>query len=286
MRVVYIVLAHTAPRQLGRLVERLDGDHARFLIHIDKGTPQEKYELSRRLVSSNSRVTFLDRRSTQRTTFGLVAVPLNALALLIRERESFDYVILLSGQDYPIKSSDYIVSFLKQHSGTSFLHAFPIEDLARSDWSARELFRYRNWHFWINGRHGSVRLNRSIPGGLEPFGGSMQWGLSRDAVLHITDFVEREPRFVKFFRHTFVPDEMFFHTILMNSGLRDRIATLSAPCCYGLHYIDWLPNQDHPETLRLSDVPKLRSTPALFARKFDCEVDPNVLDAIDRELLA
>jgi core-2/I-Branching enzyme len=178
------------------------------------------------------------------------------------------------------------LSYLSASYGLSFLDAFPIEDPNHSDWSEEAFFRYRNWHFWINGRHGSIPLNRSIPGGLDPFGGSMQWGLSRDAVVHITNFVEREPRYVKFFRHTFVPDEMFFHTILMNSELRHQITTLSAPCCYGLHYIEWLPNQDHPETLRLSDVAKLRSTPALFARKFDCSVDSEVLDAIDSELLA
>jgi hypothetical protein len=79
---------------------------------------------------------------------------------------------------------------------------------------------------------------------------------------------------------------MFFHTILMNSELRTQITTMSAPCCYGLHYIEWLPNKDHPETLRLSDVPTLRSTPALFARKFDTDVDPDALDAIVSELHA
>jgi hypothetical protein len=285
IRVTYIVLAHTGASQLCRLIERLDGDHARFLIHIDKRSPRSVYDATRRALGTNPHVTFLQRQSSRRTTFGLVGVPMNALSVLVREGSHFDYAILLTGQDYPVKSTEAILAHLEENRGACFLHSFPMGDPGLSDWPPTEVSRYRDWHFWIDGHHARIRLNRSIPGGLEPFGGSMYWGLPREAVLYITDFIERERQFVRFFRHTSTPDEMFFQTILMNSPLRDRVTTMSAPCCYGLHYIDWLPGQAHPETLGLSDLPRLRSTPALFARKFDSETDRKILDAIDDQLL-
>jgi hypothetical protein len=158
-------------------------------------------------------------------------------------------------------------------------------DPESSDWPSTEESRYRYWHYWIGRHHRVLRLNRNIPDGLKPFGGSAYWALPREAVVYVTDFVETERSFVRFFRHTLSPDEMFFHTILMNSPLRDRVTSLSAPCCYGLHYIDWSPGRAHPETLVLSDLPRLRETPALFGRKFDAGVDRDVLDAIDTQLL-
>jgi hypothetical protein len=78
---------------------------------------------------------------------------------------------------------------------------------------------------------------------------------------------------------------MFFQTILLNSSLRERVTTLAAPDCYGLHFIDWRPNSDRPETLDSSTLPRLQATPAFFARKFDATVDEAVLDAIDAKLL-
>jgi hypothetical protein len=286
VHVAYILLAHTAPRQLARLVERLDGEHARFLVHVDRGAAAETAAEARRLLEPNPRVTFLPSRRTRRTTFGLVAAPLDALALLRRRGEPFGHAILLSGQDYPVKPPAALLERLAREPDLSYLHAFPIEDPERSEWPPTAVFRYRKWHPGLASPRWGVPLGRRMPGGRVPFGGSMYWALSRDAVEHVTDAAEREPELVRFFRHTFIPDEMFFQTLLLNSPLRDRVATLAAPDCYGLHYIDWRRGIERPETLGAGDLAALAATPAFFARKFDEEADPAVLDRIDAELLA
>jgi hypothetical protein len=286
VRIAYIVLAHSLPRQLCRLVERLDGDQNLFLVHVDRRAPQEVFAEALRGLGSNPRVVFLPRRSSRRTTFALVAAPLEALRTLIGRDHPFDYAILLSGQDYPIKPQRSLGELLAEDPEACFLHAFPIEDPEHSDWPPHATFRYRNWHLGLGSRRWSLPLNRRIPSGRVPYGGSMYWALPRSAVEYMLATVEREPRLVTFFKHTFVPDEMFFQTILMNSPLRDRVTSLAAPDCYGLHHIDWQPNRDRPETLGISTLPALRSSPAFFARKFDASVDDDVLDRIDAELLA
>jgi hypothetical protein len=286
MRIAYIVLAHTAPHQLCRLVERLDGDHARFLIHIDRRAPRDVYEHARRRLATNHRAQFLRRRASRRCTFGQVAAPLDAMRVLVGQAQPFDYAILLTGQDYPLKSNGAIVDLLECSRGACFLHAFPMLDPQLSDWGPTEVLRYRNWHMWLNGLHVRIRLNRRIPGGLEPYGGSAYWGLSSDAVRYVSQFVERRPRVVRFFRHVYDPDEILFQTVLMNSPLRDRVTSLPGRHCYGLHYIDWSGRDEHPKTLDISDLPELRSTPALFARKFDRGTDGRILDVVDDALLA
>ena len=285
LHVAYILLAHAAPRQLCRLVSTLDGSHASFLIHVDKRAPDAVYREARRELAGNPRVSFLRRRPSRRATFALVDVPLDALETLRARDDAFDYAVLLSGQDYPIKPQSALLARLAENPDECFLHAFPIEDPERSEWPPAAAFRYRSWHPGFGNPRWRVPLGRRIPGGREPFGGSMYWALPRIAVDYIAYVIEREPRLVKFFKHTFAPDEMFFQTILMNSPLRERVTTLSDPDCYGLHYIDWHRGLERPETLRRDDVPKLASTAAFFARKFDMEVDAAILDVIDADLL-
>jgi hypothetical protein len=72
----------------------------------------------------------------------------------------------------------------------------------------------------------------------------------------------------------------------MNSPLRHRVTSLSGSHCLGLHYIDWSAGDEHPKTLGVSDLLHLRSSHALFARKFDMGVDADVLDALDEHALA
>jgi len=50
-----------------------------------------------------------------------------------------------------------------------------------------------------------------------------------------------------------------------------------------LHYLDWSARNAHPATLTAADLPKLRASERLFARKFDAAVDSEILDLLDRE---
>jgi hypothetical protein len=91
----------------------------------------------------------------------------------------------------------------------------------------------------------------------------------------VRDFVERNPRFMRFFRHAGIPDESFFQTILLNSPLAGSVVDDD------LHYADWSEGRSHPRTLGLADLDRVLASGELFARKFD---DQRVLDAIDERV--
>lgn len=69
-------------------------------------------------------------------------------------------------------------------------------------------------------------------------------------------------RILRFFKYTWAPDELFFHTILYNSPLKKTLVNRS------LWYIDWNTNGS-PKTLTLDDYDRIVRSDALFARKFD-----------------
>ena len=124
----------------------------------------------------------------------------------------------------------------------------------------------------------NCRSNVAFPAGLQPHGGGAYWCLSRECVEYVARFVAERPDVVSFFRRVDIPDEIFFHTILMSSPLSDSIVNDN------LRYIDWTRGR-RPAILETRDFEALRDSPKLFARKFDVLQDENVLDVIDRELL-
>jgi hypothetical protein len=282
VRVAYVVLAHRLPDQLVRLVNRLDGEHAFFLVHIDRRAPRALFAGAVGELERNPRVLFLRRHRCERSGFGTVAAPLEAFRELVDRRIQFDYAFRLSGQDYPIKSNAEIVEFLERHQELSFVQAFPVSRRQLSSWSERDLYewtlRYRRWHLRRFDRHLVLPMERRVPGGLEPFGGEACWCLARDCVRYVHEFVQRERRFVRFFGHVDKPDEMFFQTILMNSPHAPGIVPDD------VHYTDWSKGASHPSTLTVGDFEALRRADDLVARKFDPDVDAEILDLIDERL--
>jgi hypothetical protein len=154
-----------------------------------------------------------------------------------------------------------------------------VSPLPSASWSPHGgLDRIEYAHVRLYGHHARLPFRRAFPEGLRPFGGGAYWSLSRECIEYVSGFVAARPDVVAFFRRVDIPDEIFFHTILMSSPLRDTIVDDN------LRYIDWTRGR-RPAILETRDVDALRASPKLYARKFDVHQDENVLDLIDRELL-
>lgn len=282
MSVAYLVLAHRAPSQVARLVQRLAGDDTATYLHIDKNAPDEVDAELRRDLSRDTGTVFVRRRSCTWGGFGIVAAALEGLRAVARDGLP-DHVVLLSGQDYPLRPKDEIRRWLDERGGQSFVHHFSVPS---PNWAGGGMERMTGWHWHgrLLGRHvmfphprlPHVRTwHRRFPPGYTPYGGSMYWGLSREAAEYVLDFVATQRGFVRYFRRVNIPDESFFHTILLNSPLAASVANDD------LHYADWSQGESHPKTLEIPDLDDAFASGKLFARKFD---DAAVLDEIDARI--
>jgi hypothetical protein len=277
MRVAYIVSAYRNPGHLARLVRRLHtGSNSLFLVHVDAKTSETTYRAMTDGLAGLSGVRFLPRHACHWGGFGHVRASLKGLNEIARIGADPEHVILLSGQDYPIKSNQFIERFLDRGSGKSFFLHFP---LPTENWSHGGLNRFRDWHLRTRGFHVRVPLRRRIPLDLRPWGGSAYWIVSRNALATITAFVAAHPEYVRFFRHVDIPDELFFQTILLNGP--------EAPNCvnFRLHYTEW-DRIPAPAVLTRDDYEAIAESPCLFARKFDDSVDGEILALIDERLLS
>ena len=177
-------------------------------------------------------VTWLPRHRSQWGGFGHVRATLKGIDHFVGSEVPFDYAVLLTGQDYPLRPPAEIARFLGESGGRSYMRhvALPWEP-----WGSRGgLDRIEDWHVITYRRlHLALPLRRRLPGGLEPYGGSAYWCLSSTLVHFVHGFLSENPDYVRFFEHVFVPDEIFFQTIIMNSELRDTVENDD------LRYLDW-----------------------------------------------
>lgn len=284
MEIAYIISAYQYPEQLARLISRLEHPGVSFLVHIDQKAPDSVFQSAVEGTCHLPNVYFLRRYRCFWGGFGHVQATLEGLDEIFRRDIPFNYVVLLTGQDYPIKTNAYIRNFFTRNQGKSFLHHFP---LPTDQWEDTGLTRLENLHLRLLGRRLVIPgkfvpgLRRSRPMGLKPFGGSSYWCLARDCIEYVHRFVHENRAFVNWFKTVDVPDEIFFQTILMNSSLAVNLVNDD------LRYMEWpVPDSGSPSILRVEAFERLIRSPKLFARKFDASIDAQVLDRIDVALEA
>jgi hypothetical protein len=283
--VCHIVLAHREPALVERMCARLTVDGSTVLLHVDARRPLGRFEAIPRRVAG---VTLLEPRVAVRwAQFSLVEAALHGLRWVLGHTDA-THAVLLSGQDYPIKPDAARRAHFAEHEGRSFVQwsAGDPEPVDRSGnrrwyWDGDD-YRLAHRHYWM-GRWPLHLPNRLVPwvprmrppAGLQPLQGSQWWALSREATRWCLETVERRPDVLSYFRRVFVPDESFVPMLLLSSPLRASVVNDD------LHFIDW--DGWHPRTLTTEDLPALRRSPKLFARKFSSQVDAAILDSLDEQ---
>jgi hypothetical protein len=234
MKLACLITAYDQPDHLRRLVAALHDGNVHFHVHVDANVEIEPFE---RALAGLENVHFTQRRfAVQWMGFSQV----RSILQLLTEASTvgFDYCVLLSGSDYPIKSNDYIRSFYERatqefitfwrlEDRPSWIHKvqyfYPIDLVPIRGYSKGTERSYLRRLFW--GRFHKFRRfmpRRKLPFGMTPYGGSDWWSLSGDCVSYVLRFVADHPAYSRFYRFTHCPSEMFFHTIIMNSPWAQR----------------------------------------------------------------
>jgi len=279
MSIAYLIRAHTAPQQLARLVVRLDDRNARFYVHVNRLTGDETFAEMRAGLAGRENVIWLPRVACYWGGFSLLRATLVGIETILASGELPDHAVLLSGQDYPLRPPVEVEAQLAARSGRNLLHHFR---LPAPEWAGEGggLNRLRYPHFErvrYRTRLLRVPVPRRLPRGLEPYGGMALWALTGETLSWLMRFLAERPEVLRFFQRTKMPDELFFQTVLLSSPLA---ATVDNEL---LHYLDWSSGSAHPAILTAADLPRLRASGRLFARKFDAAVDSEILDLLDAE---
>ncbi|HEY8019755.1 MAG TPA: beta-1,6-N-acetylglucosaminyltransferase [Thermoanaerobaculia bacterium] len=304
MQTCYLIRTHRDPAQIVRLVRtiRRGSPASRILVWHDASgcalDPAPFADLAGVEIH-------LDREPTRRGGFAMLSGYLRAAERLLAETE-LDWLVYLSGQDYPTRPLAASERFLAESGQDGFIRWWDVRSAA-SPWGRRRgvrryYYRYYDPAPWTHpllrglrkandlqtlvhlhltyGVRLGVRARTPFGPGLACYGG-LQWhSLSRPCVEHLVRFARERPRVLRHYERTIVPDESFLQTALVNGG-RFRLVNDD------LRFYDFAGSRDgHPRVLDLADLPRLTSGAWHFARKLDLGRDPELFDRLDEHVFA
>jgi hypothetical protein len=316
MRIAFLILNHRQPAQLVRLLATLRAQlpDSPIVVHHDifhGDFPSALLEPigNVHLLTSGKRMAWGD--------FSIADVSCWSLAWM-REHLEFDWMVLLSAQDYPIKPLGDLVHDLENGDADAVFRAAPVNRLRTA--TARRTMRRR---YFFQYRPAAAVRARWLPDSLR---GILRW--STGSLIDALNIVQ--PLF-KIYR---LPDGMPYRF-----GWRARVTPFSGdrPCWQGSqwfalsrkaleHMLDYIsthpeyvtyyrktmiPDESmlativfnspdlrvanrsitytrwsnsksgHPDVFGLADLPELAAAPQYFARKFDLTKDSHILDRLD-----
>ena len=283
MRLAHLILVHKNSEQVARLIQALAHEQFDFYIHLDAKADFHEFEH----LADLPRVMFIRQRHLVRWgSYSIVEATMQGVREILASGIAYDFINLLSGQDYPIKPAETIYRFFAQNAGRSFF-AYEAQG---SEWWQHATNRIEQYHtvyyqfrfqYVLESLLNTLLPKRRFPLPYVLYGGTYGtwWTMSNKCAHYLVDFLDQQPRLLRFSRFTWGSDEFLISTILLNSPLKDTIVNDS------YRYIDWSGGGSNPKLLTVVDAPALSNSDRLFARKFDIDRDAAILDIIDRTLL-
>ena len=308
MRVCYLIQSHRDPQQLRRLVATLGRSSPNCLVlvmhdeahgSIDPASLPCEAELHYRAVST----------PVKRGYLSMLDPYLAGVEWLRRRSLDYDWLVYLSGQDYPTQPLAESEAGLAATPVDGYLRHWPALS-AEGPWRRRRqglrryFYRYRDAPAWalpllrparalngiqswmhvhlVYGPRVGLRLRRTpFDRGRVCYVGWQWTTLRRACVETLLDELACQPELVAHYRDTICPDESLVQTVLVNARAADGAPRFRF-ANDNLRFADNLASTDgRPRVLLEADFERLTSGDYPFARKFDPAVDSRVLDRLD-----
>lgn len=288
----FVVLTYSDPPQVVRLLTRLRelyGVDAPIALHhnfsqcaLDLGELPAGVRLVR------------PHLETGWDSWNTVEATLEALRLVYSGHAGPEYVVLLSGTDYPVARPERVLANLRAGGADAYIKATVVSPWRRdrnavegplglgvNEGAANQKVCYRRY-FPTTYRPLGLRLKIRSPllaPLLSPFSrrfrcyaGEHWWTLGRRSAEHLLATRDARPELAEWFAGRPIPEEGYIHTVVCNGPghVIDR---------RNFRYVDWSSHARSPRTLGTADVPGIVASGAHFARKF-APGDP-ALDALD-----
>jgi hypothetical protein len=281
MKLAYFMAAHKGPDQLRSLVRSIYSPENYYLLHMDRVADAACHAAVRELDANYPNVWVLPGKNIHWGGYSVVANELRGMQRLLALADDWDYFINLSGQDMPLRSQGEISTYLAEHHGRNFIECFR-PDLSDRWLNALARIRKVRFEMPFSKRTRAIpllRIDRSfLLDGAVWYGGSQWFILTREFCQYVAHAKEIA-KYRRFFRSTFAADEAFFQTAIMNSEFKKTVVNDTK------RYVVFEGESPNPRILTMRDYPALCASNAFFARKFDDQIDQEVINRLaDRAL--
>ncbi len=272
----HLIMVHSQPDQLGRLIRAIDHPDNLFLVHVDRKSPRRVHERIAAFASARSNVHLMQPRDVRWASWSVVATTLAGIAELMRLNAHWSHFSNLSGQDFPLRSQAEIITHLQRRPDANYVEYFdPTRWISGPD-RIRHIRIEPPWP-----RRGitlrGVMMNRWEPilGQTRYWGGSSYFTLTRDFCEHLLAS-PRLAAFQRFFRFSYSADEIFLPTFILDSPWRESVINDN------LRLIDFSEGLPRPRIWTMADRQRLLDSDKFYARKFDPDVDQQIIGLLEQ----
>ena len=298
MKIAYLILAHTDPQQLKRLVSSLSNGENEFFIHIDKKMDIDNFK--KQLIGIDNIHWAEKRYLITWCGYSQTNAILSNMKTMFDTNIKFDRVVMLTGLDYPLKSNEYMESEYNKYPEKQYMIGFNISKCSTKG----QIWKITHYHFRDlnikNGRLSSmisgiwIRINHILPlrkkiytrekDGYDIYMSSEYWSLTYDCVKYVYETYLEDKKLMKYLKTAFCPSEIFVPTIVFNSKyakdamLYDHKEYLNLEVLTELHYIEYTSSI---ATYNENDLDKLMDSNKWFVRKLISGKSEKLIDKIN-----
>lgn len=295
MKHAYLIIAHNNWEQLKILIRLLDSEYSDIYIHIDKKAKHVPIEEMKKIVKK-SNIRILQEYKVFWGSYELVRTEM--LLFERAHKKHYDYYHLLSGMDLPIKSQDKVYKFFEEHNGLEFIH-FDSDQRLLTDHEIKR--RTKLYHFFQNYRRRyrikifngiftflerilliiqlvlHVDRMKKYPGFIVKYGS--QWVSITD---NLVEYILSQKNLIEnIFRYTNCADELFIQSLVFNSPFKEKLydKKFDDDIHANMRLIDMKSRgkNGNPYTWKVNDKKEIMESDCLFARKFDQNIDNNII---------
>lgn len=295
----YLIMVHTQFQQVAKLVRLIDDSENDIYLHIDKKV-QNAYEIFQQEIKpivKKSNIYFVLQHKVNWGGYSQIETEIELLKTAAEKK--YDYYHLLSGADLPLKTQREVHEFFEKNKGKEFVQLGTKEYIRE----VRERFQY--YWFWQeylgNGkgvlknilckiRYGIVLIQKFIGvDRIKNFSNNLEYaaGANWFSITHgLVEYILTKQKIIdKLFRYSLCCDEIFIQTMILNSEFKKNIYHKKFDGSYQaiMRKIDW--ERGNPYVWNEKDYDELINSEYLFARKFDENVDKNIIDKIYGKLV-
>jgi hypothetical protein len=258
------------------------------LVHIDVKAAADFREFKKRNADRTNLIIY-SKYKVYWGSFNQIRATFDLLSAAIKQTR-FDFISLISGQDLPVKPIGEFKRFLAEHRSGSFV---TFDALPKKDWAGgggldrMQLYWILNFNpalgFFFNRLNVAIHYIQNKLGlrrnkEMKLCGGANWFTLSRDAAVYVDNYLKEHPGFFKKFRYTRCGDEVILQTVLMDYPAKEQVENRI------LTYVDWSSGPEYPRVIRMEDMERLMSSKYFFARKFDGNIDQEIINTICKQI--
>lgn len=286
----YLIAAHDQFDLLLKLLKAIDYEYNDIFIHIDIKSKEYDEEKIRNAVKK-SNVFFIARRSVSWGGFSQIQLTYDLLDMACQTKK-YSYVHYISGKDFPLKSSEYIYNFFEQNKGTEYVS---FDNPVYEDAKYTDRIKY----YWLfqeaSGKNFNIldyilvkiqklfRVNRVKDINFNLQKCSNWFSITGD----LAEYVLSKKQLVdKYFKYSKCADEFIIQTIVENSEFKNNVYAGGIDDG-NLRMINWSRGvKGKPYIWKKEDKDMLLSTHHLWARKFDTNVDYEIINILIKRIKA